>query len=211
MAKTFPTDRFDSIPSDLTRVGAHRAVPKRGRGWIAFAWAALATGILVAAGVIALTLFTNSLNFTLPFASFGGGASASGIATGTGTGTDTGTSDGPSASPSPSVVETADPVLDPKIQIAVLNGTKTPRLANTVGDSLVAAGWGGAAIGVGSRGTAASDTVKTTVVYYSDVANEGAARALLQHLKVGTIKFGTEYPSSAITILLGADYKTTTG
>ncbi|MBC7517916.1 MAG: LytR C-terminal domain-containing protein [Microbacteriaceae bacterium] len=196
MAKTFPTDRFDSIPADLTRVGAHRSVPKRGRGWIAFAWAALATGILVAAGAIAITVFAASLNFTLPFSSLGAGASASSGSA----------SDAVSSSPSPSVVETADPVLDPKIQITVLNGTKTSRLANTVGDSLVAAGWGGAAVGVGSRASAATDTVKLTVVYYTDAANEGAARAIAQQLKIGTVKFGNEYPSVPITVLLGANY-----
>lgn len=48
-------DRFDRMPADLARVGAHRAPQRRGRGWVAFAWAALATGLLVAAGVVALT------------------------------------------------------------------------------------------------------------------------------------------------------------
>jgi hypothetical protein len=52
---SMPRDRFDDVPADLARVGAHRAPRARGRGWVAFGWAALATGVLVAVGVFALT------------------------------------------------------------------------------------------------------------------------------------------------------------
>lgn len=187
MAKTFPPDRFDSIPEDLTRVGAHRAPPRRGRGWITFAWAALATGILVAGGVIALSLFTDSINIDLPFTP-GPAASVD-------------------ASPTSSVAETAAPQQDPNIAITILNGTGTQGLANTVGDDLVARGWAGAAIGVGSRANAGADDVTSTVVFYSDPINEAAARALVADLGVGEIRFGEEYPASPVTVLLGADYQ----
>jgi hypothetical protein len=53
MART-PRDRFDDVPADLARVGAHRAPRPAGRGFVAFAWAALATGVLVGAGVLGL-------------------------------------------------------------------------------------------------------------------------------------------------------------
>ena len=52
----YPRDRFDRVPTDLARVGAHRAPRRAGAGWIAFAWAALATGVLVGAGVFALNI-----------------------------------------------------------------------------------------------------------------------------------------------------------
>ncbi|MFD1721403.1 LytR C-terminal domain-containing protein [Amnibacterium endophyticum] len=48
-----PRDRFDDVPADLARVGAHRA-PVRRRGLATFGWAALATGALVAVGVLGL-------------------------------------------------------------------------------------------------------------------------------------------------------------
>ena len=48
---TYPRDRFDDIPRGLGRVGAHRAPLPRGRGFVVLAWAALATGVLVAGGV----------------------------------------------------------------------------------------------------------------------------------------------------------------
>lgn len=53
-ASTVPRDRFDDVPVDLVRVGAHRAPAPRARGVVTFAWAALATGALVGAGVLGL-------------------------------------------------------------------------------------------------------------------------------------------------------------
>lgn len=184
MATHFPQDRFDSLPEELDRVGAHRAPARRGRGWIAFAWAALATGLLVAGGVVGLSVFTNSLSFELPFADAAPSTSA----------------------PAEEPVETAAPVLDPAIPITVLNGTTTTGLANTVGDLLEAEGWGGAAIGIGTRTTAAAQDVANTAVFYSDPVNEGAARALVESLGVGEIRLGDDYPNSPMTVLLGADY-----
>lgn len=50
-----PRDRFDEVPVDLTRVGAHRAPARRASVLVAFAWAALATGVLVGVGVLGLS------------------------------------------------------------------------------------------------------------------------------------------------------------
>ena len=63
---SMPRDRFDEIPADLARVGAHRAPRARGRGWITFGWAVFATGVLVAAGVYALTTIENRVADTGP-------------------------------------------------------------------------------------------------------------------------------------------------
>ncbi|MEY2847984.1 MAG: hypothetical protein RI885_649 [Actinomycetota bacterium] len=185
MATHFPRDRFDSLPAELDRVGAHRAPARSGSGWIGFAWSALATGLLVAAGVIGLSVFTDSLSFDLPF-----------------TAPDAAASDTPADTAAP----TAEPALDPAIPITVLNGTPTTGLAGTVGDLLVTEGWGGAAIGVGSRSSAATQDVATTAVFYSDPVNEAAARALVQSLGVGEVRLGDDYPNSPMTVVLGADY-----
>src|SRR6185312_5173259 len=61
----YPKDRFDSVPDDLLRTGAHRAPAKRGRGWIGFGWAAFATLVLVAAGLYGLAVVRGSIQ--LPF------------------------------------------------------------------------------------------------------------------------------------------------
>lgn len=207
MAKTTPTDRFDEIPDDLTRVGAHRAPARQGRGWIGFAWAALATGVLVLAGVVALAAFTDSINLELPFS-----ASEEPV------------DEAPATEEpaDPEATETAapvEPLLDPAVSITVLNGTSTAGLAASAGDSLVAEGWCGAAApdtvvegpcadstAVGSRDNAASNEVTDTVVYYSDPANEGAALALVASLGIGEAQLSEDYPESPITVLLGSDY-----
>lgn len=194
MATRTPTDRFDDLPDGLDRVGAHRAPERRGRGWIAFAWAALATGLLVGAGVVGLSLFTDSIrNIELPFSSNAGEATS------------------PEGAPSEEASPSVTPAIDPAIPITVLNGTATEGLANNVGDLLESQGWDGAALGVGSRSSAATTDVATTVVFYLDPANEGAALALLDTLGAGEIRLSQDYPSSPVTVLLGADYELPAG
>src|SRR4051812_10868862 len=121
MASQTP-DRFDRIPADLERVGAHRTAAKRNRGWVGFAWAALATGILVIGGLFGLSVVGN-VDLGLP--TFGGGGSP--------------------PTPPPTPPPTAEPLLDPAtiaperaIQITVLNGSPTDNLDDTVGANLAA-------------------------------------------------------------------------
>ena len=188
MATHFPPDRFDSIPDDVGRVGAHRGpIPAR-RKWVLFAWAALATGLLVLGGVAGLALISDSIKFDLPFEQ---GAA--------------------SAEPSASEPAAVTPQLDPEIPITVLNGTTTAGLAGRVGDFLEAQGWDGAAIGIGARSTAASQDVAETVVVYSDPANEAAALALVETLGIGAPLLGDEYPTSPMTVVVGTDFDFPTG
>jgi hypothetical protein len=182
----YPHDRFDDVPDDLLRRGAHRAPPRRGRGWIALLWAVVATVVLIVGGLTVLSLLTNRGN---PFSS------------------QYVTTPSASSSASSSSTPTAEPKLDPDIPLTILNGTTTPRLANQVGDKLAAEGWNGAEEGVGSRLNASEQNVEKTVVFYSDPANEGAARALVASLKVGEVRLSNDFPASPITVLLGADYK----
>lgn len=193
MAKTtYQKDRFDDIPDDLQRVGAHRAVSGKGRGWVGFAWAALVTGILVIAGVVGLGMLTDTVNFTLP---------------GTG-GSDVIASEttSPTASTSATPPSQVAPQLDGAVLITVLNATPTVGLANAAGDELVAKGWGGAATGVGTRATADVKTVTATIVYYTTAASEAAALKVVEDLGVGTATLSPAYPTTPITVLLGSDY-----
>jgi hypothetical protein len=59
----FPVDRFDHYPDNLERVGAHRAATRRGKGWVAFAWAALTTVILVSVGIVGLFIINDTVSF----------------------------------------------------------------------------------------------------------------------------------------------------
>jgi hypothetical protein len=178
----FPPDRFDELPNDLQRRGAHRAPPRRGRGWIALLWAVIAVAILIAAGLTVLSLLTNEDS-----------ASRSSYVS--------------SPTASPSATPTAQAKLDPEIPLTIVNGTTTARLANHIGDELVKEGWKGAALGVGSRLTASTPDVDKTVVYYADPSEEGAARALVAALKVGAVQLSDDYPGSPITIVVGSDYQ----
>ncbi|WP_213816757.1 LytR C-terminal domain-containing protein [Glaciihabitans sp. dw_435] len=182
---TFPQDEFDSLPDDLLRVGAHRGPKVRGRGWIGFAWAALATGLLVVAGIFWLSSADSGNDFA-------GATSGSGTSTGV---------------PTISAVPTAEPVLDPttlkarKITVTVLNGSTTPGIQNTAVNALAAKKWT-----IGSKADASSKDVEKTYVYYSDAANEDAARGVAVALGIGGVRLSTSFTGAPLTLVLGADY-----
>lgn len=189
MASQTP-DRFDRLPADLERVGAHRAAPKPGRGWIGFAWAALATGVLTLAGLFGLSVVAD-IDLGLP-TTFGGKP----VETPT---------------PTPTPTPTADPITDPStippergIQITVLNGSPIEALDDRVGGDLAAAGWP-----VGAMTQASDRSIEKTYVYYSDPVNEDVARGVAIAMGVGEIRLiaPEQMPSSApIAVVLGADF-----
>ncbi|MEO8262560.1 MAG: LytR C-terminal domain-containing protein [Pseudolysinimonas sp.] len=188
---SFPQDPFDVVPADLKRVGAHRAPRKRGRGAIAFAWAALATGVLVIGGLYGLSRVDPNISFELP--NFGG-------------------SEDPVAAPSPSV-STVPPVTDPAtvdpalaLSLSVFNASSAEGLQNTAGDAIVAAGWPNPA-----RANSTARDIAETVVYYSSAAYEGIARGMVQLLGVGSVQLSDAYPGAPVTIVVGQDYATVAG
>lgn len=196
MAKP-PSDRFDTIPADLDRTGAHRGPRRKGRGWIAFAWAALATGVIVAGGVVGLAVINNNIQFT----DILGGTTAS------------------TPTPTPTPTPTVTPILDPALTVTVLNGTETVGLAASVGESMREAGWAG----VGSTANASATDFKTTTVYYVDPANEAAALGLADSLFAKAtadaeangvalsitairVEQSDQFQGASATVVLGADF-----
>lgn len=181
MAEKYPRDRFDEIPDDLKRVGAHRAPRPRGRGWIAVGWAALATIVLVGAGIFGLSVINGNLSFH--------GSPAS-----------TSRSQTPTPTPTPTIV----PTVNPSLQVNVLNGTSTEGLAQTVGDKLKAAGWKIAALANADRNNLAS-----TIVYYGNPANQAAALGVAQSLPGATIQQSNAFDDTGadITVVIGANYR----
>jgi LytR cell envelope-related transcriptional attenuator len=183
---TFPTDQFDNLPDDLERVGAHRGPKVRGRGWIGFAWALLATGVLVVAGLFVLSQLDNQFTFRFP------GATAS----------------TPTPKPTVSHTPSIQPITDPlsiksrKITVTVLNGTAVVGLQNQAGTRLAKAHWT-----VGSRALASVNTVKETVVYYSLAANQDVAEGVALALGTTAVRQSDVYQGAPITVVLGADFK----
>ncbi|PZQ90640.1 MAG: hypothetical protein DI534_05420 [Leifsonia xyli] len=183
---SFPRDRFDDIPSDLDRVGAHRGPRKRGRGWIGFSWALLATAVLVVVGLFALAALDP--RFQVPFAP---------------------QTPSPSA-PAPSTAPPAEPVTDPTtldpavlaaLTISVLNGTPTSGLSNIAGDQIAAAGWPNP-----SRAGASNTAEPKTIVYYQTAESEGVARGIAQLIGASDVQLSDAFPTAVITVVLGADY-----
>jgi len=188
---SFSRDQFDDVPDGDGRIGAHRAPAQRGRGWIVFAWAALATGVLVLAGLFVLSRIDTAFQIGLP--TLGGGT---GVAT---------SSSSASASP------TQTPITDPKavpsalaanLSISVLNGTADDTLDDKAGDQIKNAGWPDPA-----RADSSSKSEKVTVVYYSDAQYEGVARGIAKLLGTTQVQLSDAFPGATITAVLGADYK----
>lgn len=148
---TFPRDRFDDLPADSGRVGAHRAENPRLRGWIVFLWAAIATLVLIIAGIFATLVVSGRVSL------------------------------GPADAPTPvaSAEPTTPAVVDTSYSVVVLNGTPDNGLAASVRDQIVAAGWSGDTVETGNSDS--TDFADTTIYYRLDsdeAAAEGLAQTI---------------------------------
>jgi hypothetical protein len=187
---SFAKDRFDAVPDELARVGAHRAPKPAGRGWIGFFVSLAAIGVLVFAGLFAVSKVLD-IDLGLPIFPVD-----------------------VTPTPTPTPTPTMDPVLDPTtidpargIRIDVLNGTPVAGLHTTVGAELAAAGWP-----LGTKTKASQEDIEETTVFYSDPLNEDVARGLVIALGIGDIRLVAPetFPGAPLTIVLGADYQSPT-
>lgn len=120
---TFPRDRFDDIPAEVGRVGAHRTENPRMRGGVVFLWAAVATIILVAVGIFGTLLVSGRIElFPTPQ---------------------------PTVTPPPVV----EPVVDTTYDVLILNATPESGLATQTKDAVVAAGWSADRVQAGDAGS----------------------------------------------------------
>jgi hypothetical protein len=183
---SYPKDRYDELPDDIERIGAHRGPKRRGRGWIGFAWALLATGVLIFGGLFALSQYLGD-DLGIPFFA---------------------TPEEPLVAPAPD--EPIAPVTDPAaidparaITIDVLNGTAESGLQTTVSDELTAAGWP-----MRSASPASDRNLEDTFIYYSNPEDEDVASGLVGALGTGEIRLieADVFPAAKITIVLGSDY-----
>jgi hypothetical protein len=183
---TFPRDQFDDHPEDLERVGAHRGPKVRGRGWIGFGWAVLATAILVVGGLYILSL----LNDSIKFPTIGSAAATT-------------STPQPSVSTAPQIQPVTDPtkIKSRHITITILNGTAIVGLEEQAYTKLKLKHWS-----IGSKALASVNTVKQTVVYYSSPANKDVAEGLQLALGTGTIQLSDAFKGAPITIVLGKDF-----
>lgn len=190
MTTRYPRDRFDDV-TDGPRVGAHRGVQRRGRGWIAFAWAALATGVLVGLGVLVLALLNDSYSFPGSTSSSAPSASASAPAS-TGGATPTATPSAPAAATAADQGSTT---------LVVLNGTTTSGLAAKASAALAAAGWK-----VTSTGDAGTTGTTATIVYYQQESQAAVAQGIAKSLGTTAVQRSAAFPNADVSVVLGADY-----
>lgn len=201
MTERFPRDRFDDV-TDGPRVGAHRGPQRRGRGWIVFAWAALATGVLVGIGVLALGLATGGDSFdstsgttttSSPTASASGRPSSSpSSSSSSSSSAGTGSSSGATA---------ATPAQQGTTTVVVLNGTNTTGLAGRASTALSGAGWR-----ITSTGDAGTTGTTQTFVYYRSAASAAVAQGIAKSLGTTAVQQSAAFPNADVSVVLGADY-----
>ncbi|OEI67487.1 LytR C-terminal domain-containing protein [Curtobacterium sp. ER1/6] len=200
MTQRFPRDRFDDA-TDGPRVGAHRGARRRGRGWIAFAWAALATGVLVLVGVLVLALLNGSTSFpgvASPSSTPSASASASAAPSGEPSASSSSSSSS-SASQAPSAATPAD---QGSTSVVVLNGTTTTGLAARGSTALTSAGWR-----VTSTGDAGTTGATGSVVYYRQADQQAVAQGIANALGITAVQQSAAFPNADVSVVLGADYR----
>lgn len=183
-----PLDRFDDIPRDLRRVGAHRAPARRGRGWVNFAWASLATAVLIVGGLYGLSRVNPAISFDIPVLA-GEGAQP-----------------GSTVTPQPETTPLTDPALvDPKLKltISVFNASPTDDQQDVAAAQIELAGWPTPAAAV-----AATRDQESTTIYYNGAQYEAIALGLAQLLGVDPENAvnSDAYLGAWVTVVLGADY-----
>jgi len=106
-----PKDRFDDLPADLQRIGAHRAEQPRMRGSVVLLWSAVAAVVLIAVGIFGTLVATGRISLA------------------------------PATSPGATSAPEVEPVVDTSFAVLVLNATPERGLAARVRDVVIAAGW----------------------------------------------------------------------
>lgn len=179
-------DRFDKVPRERGRIGAHRGPRRRGGGLLAV--------LGVIAGILVLTVGSLFVMDRLFGIEVGIPWLAKPVPTA-------------SATPTVELPIIRDPAteLDPArgVAIVILNGTPLTGLQSTVGDELSAAGWP-----VVRTANAGDRELLDTMIYYKNPSEEDVARGLIQALGVGEMFLvgRDDFFGGTISIVLGKDH-----
>lgn len=186
----FPPDRFDDLPLDTGRVGAHRAPRSRAATWQLVGIGAAASVVLVVAGLIGLAAIDDRLELDIPVL--------------TAPPSDDPDAPGEPGEPQPEpITDAADANLPEGFTITILDGTGSVGRGPQAQSALDARGWP-----VGTVTQAATADVEETVVYYTSADLEPVARGMVELLDgVADIELTDAFPGAPITIVLGTDYE----
>jgi hypothetical protein len=177
MSEKFPIDRFDDVPPEMQRVGAHRSSGRSSSPWLIFAWAALVTGLIVG-GSSAYILGSSGKLQAFLF---------------------------PVSTPTPTPVPTASPTIAPELSVNVFNATPIVGLATTVGDQLAAAGVP-VGVKSNASVTDTKKTIVFYSTKGAEGAARGVCVALNNtcQIKLTSAYASSQAP---LTLVIGADYK----
>ncbi len=180
MSEKYPTDRFDDVPPEIQRVGAHRSSLRSRSPWMIFAWAALVTGIIVGGSTTYILGSSGKLQAFLF----------------------------PVSTPTPTVEPTAEPTLAPDLVVNVFNATPIVGLATTVGDQLAAAGVP-VGVKSNASVTDTKKTIVFYSTKGAEGAARGVCEALNNACQIKlTSAYATS--QAPLTLVLGADYRVPT-
>jgi hypothetical protein len=177
MNEKFAADRFDNVPPEIQRVGAHRSSRRSVSPWLIFAWAALITGLIVG-GSAAYIFGSNGKLQAFLF---------------------------PVSTPTPTPTPTATPTVAPDILVNVFNATPIVGLATTVGDQLAAAGVP-VGVKSNASVTDTKKTIVFYSTKGTEGAARGVCVALNNscQIKLTSAYASSQAP---LTLVLGADYR----
>lgn len=184
---TYPRDRFDDLPADSGRVGAHRAENPHMRGWVVFLWAAVATLVLIVAGIFATLVLSGRVSLA------------------------------PDAAPEPTPTATIEPVIDTAYDVLVLNATPEAGLATQVKDVLVEAGWSADQVNASEAGTSDFAETTVYYAFPGDEAAAAGVAELLGGARIEQSDFYQptddaatedvdESESAQLTVVIGLDH-----
>jgi hypothetical protein len=181
---TYPRDRFDELSDENGRVGAHRAENPRMRGGVVFLWAAVATVVLVVAGIFGTLVATGRISLT------------------------------PDAVPSETPVPVVEPVVDTTYEVLVINATPQSGLATQIADVIKANGWSSDLVNAGgASGSTDFETTTVYYPLAGDEAAArgladvigGAAVAMSDQYAVADDPATERDESRILTVVVGLD------
>ena len=170
-------DRFDEVPVDAARSGAHRAARAGVRGWMIFAWAALITFVIVAGGSTYILWSSGHLQRILT----------------------------PTSSPTPTVVPTAEPTISADMAVNILNGTPIAGLGSTVSDFLASQGVK-VGVKADASETDVTKTMVFYSKKEDEGAARGVCQALQNTCQIKFTQAYAN-SSAPLTLVIGADYQ----
>lgn len=181
MPSNITRDRFDDVPRDKGRVGAHRAEHPSMRGWTTLLWASVAAVVLFAAGVFGTLVAMGRITF----------------------GEETATQ------PTSSAGTPVEARVDTSYTILVMNATEDPAKTEQVTQLLLAAGW--AQEQIFALESEQKDFAETTIYYSlpGDLAPAMGLADIVsaQHTdQSDTYQMGDIDESPQLTIVVGADF-----